>query len=75
MTAYIYINHVILRTAGAKGPVVRVALEDGTFREGNTVIINGPSVVRYRREGLPEPMDRRVTAWVEARSEDVWILQ
>jgi len=71
-TAYIYINHVI-RTYRPTAPVVRVQNEDGTYEEGNTALIKGPSIVRYDPAGLPPPLDRRVTAWVEARREDVTV--
>ncbi len=59
-----------IRKPGTRGPVIRVQGSTG-FREGNMVVINGPSVVRFDPRGLPLAEEHHVTAWIEADERDV----
>jgi hypothetical protein len=69
---FIYMNEKI-RQRKPGGPVIRVQHGNNpkNFVEGNLVIINGPSVVRFDPRGLPIAEDHRVTAWIEADARDV----
>jgi hypothetical protein len=69
---FIYMNEKI-RARRPGGPVIRVqhGNNPANFVEGNLVIINGPSVVRFDPRGLPIAEDHRVTAWIEADARDV----
>lgn len=74
---FIYMNHRI-REPRPRGPVIRVQHSGGpgsdharNFQEGNTVVINGPSIVRFDPRGLAFAPDHRVTAWIEADDSDV----
>lgn len=72
---FIFMNDRI-RRPGAKGPVIRVQGAGHSdprynFREGNTVVINGPCVVRFDPRGCPFAPEHHVTAWIEADENDV----
>lgn len=72
---FIYMNHRI-RAKRPGGPVIRVqgsghADPAHNYREGNLVVINGPSIVRFDPRGLPLAEDHHVTAWIEADARDV----
>lgn len=67
---FIHMNHRI-RDKRPRGPVIRVQCVDNRFKEGNTVVINGPSVVRFDPRGCPFTPEHHVTAWIEADEADV----
>ena len=67
---FIYMNHRI-RSDKPKGPVIRVQQATGHFEEGDTVVIDGPSVVRFDPRGLPFAEEHHVKAWIEADNRDV----
>lgn len=74
---FIYMNEKIRQTK-PKGPVIRVqaathAPDSCNFQEGNMVIINGPSIVRFDPRGLPIAEGHNVKAWIEADMRDVVI--
>lgn len=62
-----------IREKKPRGPVIVVQHGDNPARkvEGNLVVINGPSVVRFDPRGLPLASEHHVTAWIEADSRDV----
>ncbi len=75
MRVFIFMNHRI-REKHPKKPVIRVQGSGAAdpafnFREGNTVVINGPSIVRFDPRGLPFAPEHHVTAWIEADERDV----
>lgn len=72
MKLFIYMNHRI-RQQKPKGPVIVVRRGPGADErvEGNMVIINGPSVLRFDPRGLPIADEHHVTAWIEADARDV----
>jgi len=75
MKVFIFMNHRI-REKRPRGPVIRVqgsghADPAHNFTEGNTVVINGPSIVRFDPRGLPFAPEHHVTAWIEADDRDV----
>lgn len=77
MKVFIFMNHRI-REARPRKPVIRVqgsghSAPEHNYREGNTIVINGPSIVRYDPRGLPFAHEHRVTAWIEADDKDVSI--
>lgn len=77
MIVFIYMNHRI-RDKRPRKPVIRVQGSGHSdpkfnFVEGNTVVINGPSVIRFDPRGLPFAPDHHVTAWIEAQEKDVTI--
>lgn len=71
--AFIYMNEQI-KQAKPTCPVIVVQHGD-TQRtvEGNTVVINGPSVVRFDPRGLPLADKHHVKAWIETDMKNVVI--
>jgi hypothetical protein len=68
---FIFMNHRI-RQKRPTHPVIRVQYANpAEYTEGNMVVINGPSVVRYDPRGLPFAEEHHVTAWIEAENDDV----
>jgi hypothetical protein len=68
---FIYMNEQIRRSRPRR-PVIVVQNATGTIRaEGNMVVINGPSVVRFDHRGCPVVKTHSVTAWIEAQERDV----
>lgn len=72
---FIFMNHRI-RQKRPGGPVIRVQGSGHSdprhnFREGDMVVINGPSIVRFDPRGLPFAGEHHVTAWIEADDRDV----
>lgn len=55
------------------GPVIVVQHGNNPAHkvEGNLVVINGPSVVRFDPRGLAMAEEHHVTAWIEADARDV----
>lgn len=51
--------------------MVRVEKKDGTFCEGNDIVIQGPSRVRFSRRGLRYAREHRVRVWIEANEADL----
>lgn len=74
MKVFIFMNHRI-RQKRTRGPVIRVQYAQGdlknNFVEGNMVVLNGPSIVRFDPCGLPFAREHHVTAWIEADERDV----
>lgn len=71
MKLFIYMNERI-RNRRTKGPVIVVQRGSDLGKvEGNMVVINGPSIVRFDPRGLPIADGHDVTAWIEADARDV----
>lgn len=70
MKVFLFMNSRI-RQKRPRGPVIVAQHSDGRTVEGNMVVINGPSVVRFDPRGLPICETHNVTAWIEADSKDV----
>ena len=73
MKVFIYMNEQIRKPKPTRPVIVLLRGSDLEVVEGNTVVINGPSVVRYDPRGLTFAKDHAVKAWIEADSRDVVI--
>jgi hypothetical protein len=73
MKVFIYMNEQIKKRKPTRPVIVLMRGSDLGTVAGNTVVINGPSIVRFDPRGLPFADGHHVTAWIEADSRDVMI--